>query len=126
MKEHKYRARSFKGEWFYFELFEVTNHFPDSDTFYVGGVALDKGTVSQCTGLQDRNGRDAYHKDIVCRMDTLYTIEWHDNLAGWYLKSLTGGCWHGITKSDMALMCAVVGGIKESPELLEADDEHKR
>ena len=68
------------------------------------------------TGLKDKNGKEGYHKDIIKRSDNLYVLEWHDNLAGWYLKPIHGG-WHGITKGDFALMCEVIGNIYE--ELLE-------
>lgn len=70
------------------------------------------------TGLKDKNGKEAYHKDIIKRADKLYIMEWHDNLASWYLNPLHGG-WHGITKSDMSLMCEIVGNILETPEILE-------
>ena len=70
------------------------------------------------TGLKDKNGKEGYHKDIVERSDKLYVLEWHDNLAGWFLNPLHGG-WHGVTDSDFALMCEVVGNVYENPELME-------
>ena len=70
------------------------------------------------TGLKDKNGKESYHKDIVKRSGMLYVMEWHDNLASWFLKPLHGG-WHGITQSDMSLMCEVIGNIWENKELLE-------
>ena len=69
------------------------------------------------TGLKDKNGNEGYHKDIVKRLDSLYTLEWHDNLAGWYLQPLGGG-WHGLTKGDFAHMCEIVGSTFENPELV--------
>ena len=73
--------------------------------------------LMQYTGLKDKNGKEGYHKDIVRRMDKLYVIEWHNNLASWYLEPIYGG-WHGITGSDMSLMCEIIGNIYENPELL--------
>lgn len=73
--------------------------------------------LMQFTGLTDKNGKEAYHKDIVRRDDNLYVIEWHDNLAGWYLKPIYGG-WHGMVGNDMALMCKIIGNIYENSNLL--------
>ena len=69
----------------------------------------------QYTGMTDKHDVECYHKDIIRRSDWLYSIEWHDNLAGWYLKP-KGGFWHGITKGDMALMCEKVGNLYENPD----------
>lgn len=73
--------------------------------------------VMQFTGLHDKNGKECYHKDIVLRLDSLFIIEWHANLSGWFLKPIAGG-WHGLDRGDMALMCEVIGNIYENPELL--------
>ncbi len=70
------------------------------------------------TGLKDKNGKEGYHKDIVRRSGELYVIEWHDNLASWFLKPVCGG-WHGFYGVDMSLMCEIVGNIYENTELLE-------
>ncbi len=78
--------------------------------------------LSQYIGSEDKNGKESYHKDIVRRMDNLYIIEWHDNLASWFLKPICGG-WHGITKGDMALMCEVIGNIYSDPHLLDTKAE---
>ncbi len=72
----------------------------------------------QYTGLKDKNGKEGYHKDIIKRLDNLYILEWHGNLASWYLKPICGG-WHGITGSDFALMCEVIGNIYEHSCLLD-------
>ncbi|KKN72871.1 hypothetical protein LCGC14_0405750 [marine sediment metagenome] len=115
MREIKFRQPllDVNGE---FEMFHYWGIFPDG---FVGRElsGCRKGDDQEFTGLKDKNGKEAYQKDIVRRLDILYIIEWHDNLAGWYLKPIHGG-WHGITKADMALMCEVIGNIYENKELL--------
>ncbi|URJ46413.1 YopX family protein [Paenibacillus polymyxa] len=74
----------------------------DSERYYIGsynGLALfdteredeDGYTYQmdveflQYTGLKDRNGKEAYHKDIVDYEGFLYVIEWDEKNTGFYL-----------------------------------------
>ncbi|MDP9676259.1 putative phage protein (TIGR01671 family) [Paenibacillus jamilae] len=43
------------------------------------------GDIVQYTGLKDRNGKEAYHKDIVDYEGFLYVIEWDEKNTGFYL-----------------------------------------
>ena len=117
----KFRAKTLKGEWVEFGLYEIGSVYHNDGVFYIhtpmGGIPCEMGTEKQYTGLKDKNGKEGYHKDIIKRSDKLYILEWHDNLAGWYLKPIHGG-WHGATRSDFALMCEVIGNVMENPELL--------
>jgi hypothetical protein len=123
MREIKFRAwnRKHKQMWFdggHMDLalcLEGGLFTPDS----YWGCDHDKNfELMQYTGLKDKNGKEVYHQDIVKRGNILFVVEWHSNTACWFLKYISGGH-HGITKSDMALMCEVIGNIYENKELLD-------
>ena len=121
MRETKFRARSEEaGHWY-----DGTNGMlVDTNDKELGqfwqlvenGMLL-VATVGEYIGLLDKNGKECYHKDIIKRVGILYVVEWHNNLASWFLKPICGG-WHGITKGDMALMCEKIGDIYSNPELV--------
>jgi len=104
-------------EWHYWGYILDTGHY---DTFIgpIGKVEWDDRPSYQYTGLKDENGKESYHKDIIKRLGKLYIMEWHNNLGGWFLNPLHGG-WHGTTRTNMALMCEIIGNVSENPELLE-------
>lgn len=64
------------------------------------------------TGLTDRKGKKAFHKDIIKRYGQLYVLEWHNNRVSWYLQTMGGG-WQGLTKYDFTLTCEIMGNIFE-------------
>ena len=63
--EKKFRAKSLDGDLVHFELYEVTNYFPDDDVFYVGGVPCAVGSEQQWIGLKDSKGKEVYEGDEV-------------------------------------------------------------
>jgi uncharacterized phage protein (TIGR01671 family) len=73
----------------------------------------------QSTGINDKNGKEAHHKDIVRMSIFLYTIEWCDKSAKFYLKSINNidGMKYSMTK--LSRYGVIEGNIFENPELLE-------
>lgn len=76
--------------------------------------SFDDIELIQYTGLKDKNGKEVYEGDIIQRYgEGRYTIYWHNNTACWRMEGFTG-----ITKSDIALACEIIGNIYENPEIV--------
>jgi uncharacterized phage protein (TIGR01671 family) len=74
--------------------------------------------MMQFTGLIDKNGKEAYHKDIVRMSIFLYTVEWCNKSAKFYLKSINNidGVKYAMTK--LPKYGIIEGNIFENPELI--------
>lgn len=81
--------------------------------------------LMQYTGLKDKNGKDIYEGDILCRQDVsrAYTVVFCQNeyQSGWKLRA--SGSENHIDignkeeKEDMGYQ--IIGNIHENPELLD-------
>ena len=76
----------YKGEW-YFE------RRGESGDIIETAVGLKEIDLEQNTGLSDKNGKEAYHKD-TCVGDWPYAgkciIEWDEKRCGFYLEPVKG------------------------------------
>lgn len=82
----------------------------------------DTDTLSQYTGLKDKNGKEIYEGDII-RYDTIDFITY--NLVKWgkvefsFLKKQLDGTIHRTTYQGLSKYGEVIGNIYENPTLWE-------
>ena len=75
MRQIKFRAESILdkseggGGLVEFELFEIGNWDSSCDVFYADGVPCKISSISQFTGLLDKNGKEIWEGDIVKTVD---------------------------------------------------------
>lgn len=79
-------------------------------------IAVDPKTISQFTGLTDKNGTEIYEGDIIlCKEKYIYTVEWI--CVGFNMRGKSYG---GVTslKSFLRIEKEVIGNIHDNPDLL--------
>ena len=140
MREIKFRARScesfndekihlMEGDWLYFTMNDgpetVGNVFWDNKTFCVHGFECDPKTITEFTGLKDKNGKEIFEGDIiklesiVPRGDGTYDddlFEVRYNMAHWEVHNNLIPCTEWL--EEMYIYCEVIGNIYENPDLL--------
>ena len=111
----KFRGQAEKGKWFFGSLLWYAGEpqIWDKDGYNFIVIA---GTVGQCTGLKDKNGKLIFEGDIISRGEDRGVIKYDDETASYYIR------WK---ESETFIEdCEVIGNIYENPELLEVNNEH--
>jgi hypothetical protein len=103
MREIKFRVKNIKGEWAYFHVPDalgVISHFAEE---------YDWKTMTQLTGLKDKNGKEIYEGDIL-DFENGYkdVIEFFNGCFKLQQSGYMDNMEHG----------KVIGNIYENPELL--------
>ena len=123
----KFRGkRADNGEWvlgFYmaiagtYNILSANSDSPSSATYY----EVIPSTVSQYTGLRDKNGVEIYDGDIISLRDYVAEVRWNNNISSFCIRfsfeSELGvkplGSWISGRRG-----CRVIGNLYDNPELL--------
>ena len=123
MREILFRGKRLdNGEWIEGNLF-----YPDTDNYPTqillgNNIAtftynVDPDTVSEFTGLHDKNGKHVFEGDIIKIKGGFKDFQWQ--ISGVY------GCKHRLESTDSDRF-EVIGNKWDNPELLEGDNANKR
>lgn len=111
MREHKYRAKTLGGIWFYWKI---------TDGIDYKNLPIDWETLQQYTGLQDENNKDIYDGDIV----NVITLNEEEEIKGAVIEYFEYEAKYIYKKGDRIYTIEdgdeieVVGNIYENPKLI--------
>lgn len=97
---------------------------------------IDIKTLSQCTGLKDKNGKLIYEGDILFEdwkneaypKGKYWIVKWDNNNAGFYIEMINPSKFENFKVWRLArhdLDYEVIGNIYENPELLAKDGNNE-
>lgn len=118
MREYLFKAQTCNGQW----VIGLLAH--KGDKWYISNKAgmpfayeVRPETISQYTGMDDRDGTKIFDNDICEAYCNIYTIAWDDGNARYEARQ------YGCTMDDLdmffASSCKVIGNRFDNPELLE-------
>lgn len=81
-----------------------------------GNFEIKDGTLSQYTGLQDKNGTNIFEGDIVKFQEQVLEVKYKANVASFVLRNKEV-CWHFNTFDTGEIK--IIGNIYQNPELLD-------
>jgi uncharacterized phage protein (TIGR01671 family) len=136
MRKILFRGKQLQtGEWLYADFFVALNtHAPiawkNSEGDFVFGNIIDRDTIGQYTGVEDKNGVKIFEGDIIQWMDICGTNSNYvtEELVGGVEFSEARGCFEvrtGFTACQANIIgwrCEVIGNIYDNPKLWEAQE----
>lgn len=90
---------------------------------------LQEGSLGQFTGLYDKDGKEIYEGDILCRKDggALLTVEFRHGAFGYEycgeFHSWAGNHNFTFNPFDTDVDFAIIGNIHDNPELVKGGDQ---
>ena len=129
MREIKFRAISYFGDWVYGLISKGSFSFDQDKQLWlmqewgVGMTPIEFETIGQYTGLKDKNSKEIYEGDVLSwvQFNMNMTCMWDVNRTRITLKSPNGVDDIGLTIFNQNEF-EVIGNIHENPELLEASN----
>ena len=116
-----------KGDWVQGDYVRTIDGNQFMPHIYGKGEVI-KNTISQYTGLTDKNGKKIFEGDICRNTKTgeIVTVAWHGTMAGYVWSKKREGCGYLYEFGEL-FRCydkyEVIGNIHDNPELLKGGAE---
>ena len=123
MREILFRGKTEDGKWVYgFPLFQdnyAIIQFWDSEEFAFAQYFVIPESISEFTGLTDKNGKKIFEGDILKGMGGLYRVYFDISLSCFEWAKINGN-WQE-TFSGFADEYEIIGNIHDNSELLKGE-----
>ncbi len=106
------------GKFYRMDFYSGIENYEDGNLIF---NELDNITLSQFTGLLDKNGKEIFEGDIVeynTKITSRRVVEWDDERVGFLLK-VKGG-YDGLMNY---MEVTIIGNIYQNPELIGGENE---
>lgn len=94
----------------------IIKYDPPCDGFW---FRVNEETVGQYTGIDDAFGNAVFEGDICSFDDELMVVEWHEEDAMFFMRSLDGTNWTTNFSEVSGREVTVMYNIHDNPELLD-------
>lgn len=78
---------------------------------------VDETTISQCTGVSDKNGKLIFENDIIRSDSYTIIVHWNGKYASWALERKGWAYDHFFGEAEDPEDCEVIGNIFDDPQL---------
>lgn len=132
MRTIRFRGKRLDNKKWVYGYLADENYINDTSTVDLSSIEVDKDTISQYTGLDDKNGKEIYEGDIVKTplLDPIFGDLLSDILVNAFISFNNGAFVVDYDKrsckiylQDLHDKVEVIGNIYDNPKLLEGDNE---